>query len=342
VAILNPKNDPKSENPGTLKILIVLTPRFSMLALTGCLEVFCAANKLSEKRLFSWSFHSVSGNGVVSSTGLPVIVHGGLIAAERTSTIVLIGGDAVPFQADKQLINWIQRHSRIGVCFAALCSASILLAKAGLLNGRRATVHWPFMDYLIEFHPKVDLRPVSYTIHDRFMTAAGGTSSIDLFLEFLERRHGGLISAEVSESLNYTSIRALQEVLRTDLPSRRQIRHPKLIKAINIMENSVEEPVSPATVADTIGISTRQLERLFKAILTTSPKKFYIELRLSRSYQLLISSDMSVIEIAIATGFKSASHFAKIFRARYGASAYQIRLGKSASSTKAHSRKPSV
>jgi transcriptional regulator GlxA family with amidase domain len=102
------------------------------------------------------------------------------------------------------------------------------------------------------------------------------------------------------------------------LPARLGVRHPKLVKVIKLMEESLEEPIARAKLANAVGLSSRQLERLFRKYLGRTPTRYYLELRLNRARLLLLQTDMSVLDVALACGFVSASHFSKCFREFFG------------------------
>ena len=105
---------------------------------------------------------------------------------------------------------------------------------------------------------------------------------------------------------------------RVSLQSRHGMRNAHLVRAIGMMEESIEEPRSPSCIAESLRISTRQLERLFGRYLNSTPKHYFMELRLHRARNLLVQTDQSITEIAMACGFRSTSHFTKTFRAFYG------------------------
>ncbi|MEP5416058.1 MAG: helix-turn-helix domain-containing protein, partial [Lentilitoribacter sp.] len=156
-------------------------------------------------------------------------------------------------------------------------------------------------------------------------TTAGGTSSIDLLLKILADDHGEELASVVADQLIYSSIRTDQDTQRLSIPSRIGVRHPKLSQVIQMMEQNLEEPISPSVLASDVGMSTRQLERLFRRYLNRSPKRYYMELRLQKARNLLMQTDMSVINVALACGFTSPSHFSKCYRSHYNTTPYRER-----------------
>jgi transcriptional regulator GlxA family with amidase domain len=219
----------------------------------------------------------------------------------------------------------LRKESRKGVQVGGLCTAAYVLAKAGLLDGKRATIHWENADSFEEEFDEVELTKSVFVVDGNRMTTAGGTSSIDMMLKLIASDHGEDLANAVADQLIYSSIRTDQDTQRLSVPTRIGVRHPKLSQVIQMMEHNIEEPISPAILARDVGMSTRQLERLFRRYLNRSPKRYYMELRLQKARSLLMQTDMSVINVALACGFASPSHFSKCYRAQYATTPYRER-----------------
>ena len=210
-----------------------------------------------------------------------------------------------------------------------MCTAAFTLARAGILDGKRATTHWENQDSFSEEFVEVDLTKSVFIIDGNRMTTAGGTSSIDLFLKIIADDHGEELANAVADQMIYSSIRTDQDSQRLSVPTRIGVRHPKLSLVIQMMEKNIEEPISPSVLAKDVSMSTRQLERLFRRYLDRSPKRYYMELRLQKARNLLMQTDMSVINVALACGFASPSHFSKCYRTHYDTTPYRERGSKS-------------
>jgi transcriptional regulator GlxA family with amidase domain len=200
-----------------------------------------------------------------------------------------------------------------------------VLAKAGLLDGKRATIHWENHDAFLEEFEEVTLTKSIFVIDGNRMTTAGGTASIDLMLSLIADEHGEKLANAVADQQIYSTIRTDQDTQRLSVPTRIGVRHPKLSQVIQMMEGNIEEPISPSILAREVGMSTRQLERLFRRYLSRSPKRYYMELRLQKARNLLMQTDMTVINVALACGFASPSHFSKCYRAHYQTTPYRER-----------------
>ncbi len=301
----------------------VLLPNFSMMPVTAAVEPLRIANRLAEKQIYDWQMLTVDGEAVSASNGLTISADGGLADVRERSCIVVCGGVDIQKHASKALLNWLRKMARQGVDVGSLCTACFVLAKASLLNNYRCTIHWENMPSFAEAFPEIEVSGSLFEIdRDRF-TCAGGTAAIDMMLAVISAQHGPDLAAAVAEQIIHSPIRHHSEHQRMSLPARIGARHPKLIGIIERMEDNLEEPLSPSTLAKEVGLSTRQLERLFRRYLDRSPKRYYLELRLKKARLLLLQTDMSVINVALACGFSSPSHFSKCYRAFYGRTPYR-------------------
>ena len=238
---------------------------------------------------------------------------------------MLCGGTSIQEATTKKLIGWLRREARRGLTIGGLCTAAYPMAKAGLLDEKKATIHWENQDSFAEEFLEVELTKTVFVCDGNRYTTAGGTSSIDLLLKIIADEHGEELANAVADQMIYSSIRTDQDTQRLSVPTRIGVRHPKLSKVIQMMEINIEEPISPSILAKDVGMSTRQLERLFRRYLDRSPKRYYMELRLQKARNLLMQTDMSVINVALACGFASPSHFSKCYRAHYDTTPYRER-----------------
>lgn len=305
--------------------VFVLMPNFTMLCFAAALESLRIANRMSGKELFSWTLAGEGGDSITCSAGTEFKVNRDLDEVSRNDTVLLCGGIDVQAATTKKMLNWIRREARRGATIGGLCTASYTLAKAGLLDGKKATIHWENQDSFMEEFEDVELTKSVFVVDGNRYTTAGGTSSIDLMLKLIADSFGEDLANAVADQLIYSSIRTDQDTQRLSVPTRIGVRHPKLSKVIQMMENNIEEPISPSILAKDVGMSTRQLERLFRRYLNRSPKRYYMELRLQKARNLLMQTDMSVINVALACGFASPSHFSKCYRSHYSTTPYRER-----------------
>lgn len=307
------------------RFVFVLLENFTMLCFASAVESLRIANRMAGHELYSWRIVGEGGDVMRCSAGTTFQLDGDLEELVRDDTILVCGGIDVAAATTKRLLNWLRREARRGAAVGGLCTAGYSLAKAGLLDGKRATIHWENHDSFAEEFDEVELTKSVFVVDGNRFTTAGGTASIDLMLKFIADDWGEELAGAVADQLIYTTIRTDQDTQRLSVPTRIGVRHPRLSQVIQMMEANIEEPISPSVLARDVGLSTRQLERLFRRYLNRSPKRYYMELRLQKARNLLMQTDMSVINVALACGFASPSHFSKCYRAQYNTTPYRER-----------------
>lgn len=300
------------------RIGFILLPRFSMIAFTAAVEPLRLANRSAGRELYRWELYSTDGKPVAASNGIELTPRGDLTAAEEVEVILLCTGIEVHAIGDKGLFNWLRRMDRKGVEIGALCTGAHILARAGLLDGYRCTLHWENLPAFTEEFPEIEVSMELFEIDRNRFTCAGGTAAIDMMLNVISMQHGHELAAKVADQFMHERIRDQHDHQRMGLPARLGVRHPKLLCVIELMERNLEEPLSRLGLAREAGLSTRQLERLFRKYLNRSPARYYLELRLNKARLLLLQTNMSVIDVALACGFVSASHFSKCYRDYFG------------------------
>lgn len=307
------------------RFIFLLLDRFTMLSFAGAIEPLRIANRVLGFEAYAWKLAGENGVESTCSNGASFKLDMGLDEIEREDTVLVCGGIDVQQATTRPILNWLRREARRGVAIGGLCTASYTVAKAGLLDGKRATIHWENQDSFLEEFEDVRLTKSVFVIDGNRMSTAGGTASIDMMLKLIAEDHGEDVANTVADQLIYSSIRTDQDTQRLSIPTRIGVRHPKLSQVIQMMETAIEDPISPADLAEDVGMSTRQLERLFRRYLNRSPKRYYMELRLQKARNLLMQTDMSVINVALACGFASPSHFSKCYRAHYKTTPYRER-----------------
>ncbi len=300
------------------RIGFLLVPRLSLIAFTSAVEALRLANRAAGRALYAWKLVSVDGRPVTTSSGVVLHPEGGLEAAEDCQTIVVCSGVEVHRFDDRPLRSWLRRAGRTGIDLGALCTGSHLLARAGLLDGYRCTIHWENIPGFVEEFPDIEVTSELFEIDRNRFTCSGGTAPLDMMLHMIAMRHGNDLAAAVSDQFIHDRIRGSHDDQRMTLQSRIGVRDAKLISAISQMEANIEEPLSCVEIAAEVGLSTRQIERLFRKHLDVTPMHYYLEVRLRRARQLLLHTSMSVMAVALACGFVSASHFSKRYREHFG------------------------
>jgi transcriptional regulator GlxA family with amidase domain len=322
---VTPARPAQSGAPRRRHFVFLLLDNFTMMSFAAAIEPLRLANWVSSNEVYSWSLVSADGLPVACSNGTVVQVDSGLGEVARDDLVLVCGGVHVRETLSPGLLSWLRTIARRGPVIGGLCTGAHVLAEAGLLDGRRATIHWENHDGFAEDFSEVELTKSVFVIDGNRVTAAGGTASIDLVLTLIADDHGKELANAVADQLIYTAIRTDRDRQRLSIPTRIGVRHPKLAQVVERMEAQIEDPVSPADLALDVGMSTRQLERLFRRYLNRSPKRYYMELRLAKARNLLMQTDLSIINVALACGFASPSHFSKCYRAQYGTTPYRER-----------------
>ncbi|MFN3825727.1 MAG: GlxA family transcriptional regulator [Pseudorhodobacter sp.] len=322
---LSKKATPHVKAAAPRRFVFLLLDRFTMLSFASAIEPLRITNRVMAQPAYTWVLAGDGPGEVSCSNGAAFKLDIGLGEIDREDTVLVCGGIDVQRATTKPVLNWLRREARRGVAIGGLCTGAWALAKAGLLDGKRATIHWENQDGFLEEFEQVKLTKSIFVIDGNRMSTAGGTASLDMMLKIIAADHGDEVANTVADQLIYSTIRTDQDTQRLSIPTRIGVRHPKLSQVIQMMEAAIEEPISPADLAEDVGMSTRQLERLFRRYLNRSPKRYYMELRLQKARNLLMQTDMSVINVALACGFASPSHFSKCYRAHYSTTPYRER-----------------
>lgn len=296
----------------------LLLPRFSMMAFTAAVEPLRSANRMSGTQLYRWHLVSRDGGPVRASNGLDVMAQAAIDRVAACETLFVCGGlDAHRFD-DRHTMAWLRRMARHGGTMGALCTGSYLLARAGLLSGYRCTIHWEELEAFTEAWPQLDVSDDLFEIDRNRITCSGGTAALDLMLHLIALRHGAELAGKVSEQFIHERIREAHDHQRMALQSRLGVSEPKLLAAIGAMEAHLEETLPLPGIAAAVALSPRQLERLFKKHLGRTPSRYYRELRLHRARLMLMQDRASILSVALAAGFVSASHFSRRYREYFG------------------------
>ncbi len=307
------------------RIVFFLTDEFSHLAFSCAVEPLRIANLISGKDLYEWSLHSEDGESVTSSNGSTTLVDGDFASVPKCHRLLVLSGINMRAHVSRPLLSSLRRERAKGTDIGALCSGAWILAEAGFLDGQKAAIHWEYHDSFMEEFPNVNLVRSVFVADEKHITASGGTAAADLILHLIEADHGEDLALDVADQMVYIAVRNATAEQRVSLQSRNGIRNKHLIGAIRIMRDQIDAPVPPSEIASELGISTRQLERLFGKYLNSTPKKYYVEMRLDRARKLLLQTEDSVTDIAMACGYESPGHFAKVYRARFGVSPHAQR-----------------
>ena len=295
----------------------LLLPNFSLIALSSAVDPLRLANMALGQRVFDYVTLGVSAEPVLSSDGIRVLPDQVMGESDRFDTVFVIGPNPIPKQGYADITRWLRRLAAQGIVLGGIDTGCYVLAKAGLLKGYRCTIHWEDRDTLLAEFPDLLVSSRLFEIDRDRYTCSGGVSPLDLMTFVLRRPPGNRELAQQVSDLLVSYQRSPDE--NQSLPLRyRYANIPEvLLEALEIMESNVEEPLSPGEIADYLKISRRQLERLFRDYLLTSPAKKYLETRLAHARRSVLRTNRRIEDIAAACGFASTAHFIARYRAQY-------------------------
>ncbi len=309
------------------QIHFLLIPNFSMIAFSSAIEALRLANRALGRTAYEWRLISEDGHPVQASNRVMLSVDSTLDQvlnevthpSDSSMVIVCSGVDVENFH-HRCVFSWLRRMHKRGVSVGGLCTGAWILAEAGLLEDRSCAIHWEMIPSFAERFPDVNVKSSLFEVDNDIFTCAGGTVALDMMLYFIGLRFGTEMAEKVCEVCLMDRVRPANDRQRLPIGSRLGIQNPRLLTIIEIMEANVAEPVSLAQISQSTGISRRHIERLFRHHLGRSPARYYLEVRLERARRLLRHSNLPIIEVAVASGFVSASHFSKRYREYFGRS----------------------
>jgi transcriptional regulator GlxA family with amidase domain len=297
---------------------LFLIDGFALMSYAAVIEPFRAAKNLAGRQLYRWTHISVDGRPVCASNGASVLADRAVGRPLACDTLfVFAGGDPAAF-SDVKTFAWLRRLARSNVRLAGVSGGPFLLARAGLLDGYRATIHWNHRPAFLDAFPTLAIEPSLYVIDRRRLTCAGGTAGLDLAIELIEQEHGQKLAADVSEWFIRTEPRAADKSQRLSLRERVGVSNDRVLKVLAEMEARLEEPADRKQLAKLAGLSLRQLERLFSAALGQTIGECYLRIRLEEAAELLRNTGMTITAVSVACGFQNGSHFSRAFKARFG------------------------
>lgn len=314
-------------------IVFFLVPDFSMIAFATAIEPLRLANRMLGYESYRWRLSSVDGKPVSASNGVECAVTSSLdderrmlMGPDKPSMIFVCSGVNVERYNNKSVFALLREEYNRGVSVGGLCTGAHILAAAGLLSGKRCAIHWENLPGFSESFPKANVFADLFEIDSNIYTCAGGTAALDMMVKLIGDDHDENLVNRVCEQALTDRVRNQQDRQRLPLRARLGVQNSKVLTIIELMESHLSEPLSLLDIADGVDLSRRQIERLFRHEMGRSPARYYLEIRLDRARHLLIQSSLPVVEVAVACGFVSASHFSKCYREIYGRSPQQERI----------------
>ncbi|WP_342594941.1 GlxA family transcriptional regulator [Salinicola lusitanus] len=320
------------------RVGFVMLPGFSLLAQACAIEPLIVANTLSGRRLYAATTFGIDGRAVKSVAQLSFSPESVAGSDARHLDMLFVcapapdGAGAVE-ESGETLIHWLHRLASRGVMLGGIAGGTHWLARAGVMDGYRASIPYASADAFTRTFPKIHVSHQLFEIDRDRLSCGGGTAAMDMLMTLIGQQQGAGLAQRISEHFVCERIRMADEPQQTSLRSRLGHAPQSLVDAVALMEANIEEPLTTHELSAHLGISRRQLERLFKKHLQAVPSRYYLNLRLQRARKLLRESDQAVGEIALAHGFSSGAHFSTAYRHHFGISPRDERLGLAAQAT---------
>jgi AraC family carnitine catabolism transcriptional activator len=310
---------PADQAPAVLtRVAFLVVPRFNMTTMMTMIEVMRIANYLSPTPLYQWEVMSFDGEQITASNGFSVPARKPDEHVHRNDMLFVMGSWNAETYRNPQTLAWIRRQARGGRRVCSVELGCYLVARAGLLAGKRATTHWSWMSGFGEKFDEVSVSEQLFTIDGQIMTCSGGLAGVDLMLRLVGDAHGERLAGEIADQMLYHPIRPGTAPQRRTIGRSMEALAPMVREAITLIERNIAEPMTVPAIAAELGVSQRQLERQFKANIGCTVVQFGLLLRLQHARVLLLATDLSVREIATASGFNTLSHFAYSFGKCFG------------------------
>ena len=315
----------EQDSPDSKHFAFLMIDQFSMLCLSAAIDPLRSANRMSGKPVYNWTMVSIDGEPVKASNGMVVQVDESIDSLGACDILFVCAGYRTEVPGQSHMLAKLRERSRRGGAIGALSIGSHILAQAGLLNDYECTIHWENRASFQEAFPNVNCTGHVFEIDRNRFTSAGGTTSIDLMLSIINTDLGPDLANEVANQFQHERIRTNEDRQRVGPERDLAGKSEKLQRAAELMANHLEEPLAALEIARRVGLSLRQVERLFLRHLSCTPGRYYMRVRLERARELLRHSNAPILDVALSTGFTSHSYFAQSYRTHFGCSPSQER-----------------
>lgn len=312
-------------SPLPLDIAVLVLPRASILEVASVLDPLRNANRQMGHEGFRWRIVTPDGGPVPLTCGIELPSRGDLAAADGADALIVIAGYSQAEVATRTLIAALRRAAGRFRAIGGVDAGPWVMARAGLLDGHRATVHWEDLEDFAAAFPAIEVVPDRFVISGNRFTAAGAVPAADLMLHLIGARCGAAVAGQVADSFLYDSRADGARPQRPGLVP--GARNPRLSAALTLMGQHLDDPLPLVVVARAQGIGARRLEQVFRAGLGQGPGAAYLELRLQAARRMMADTAHPIQEIALRCGFADRSSFSRAFRRRFGLAPRVARRG---------------
>ena len=300
-----------------LSVTYLILPESSLMSVASALDPLRAANRMARRTLFTWQIASFDGGPLRTTCGVEVPADLRLSAAAGGDLLVVVGGFNHDRHVGKPERLMLRRCARRYGALAAVETGSWVLARAGLLDNRSATIHWETQEDFQAAFPFVEVKPDRFVVDGEILTAGGASPTFDLMLHIIRARYGYPLALEVASAFIYEGTKTAAEAQHLVALGRLSGDEPRVAEAIRLMESHLDEPLPVAAIARRLGMSVRTLDSLFQRALGSTPGRFYLRLRLQAARRLVLDTRLPMQEIALRAGFGSLAAFSRSFKASF-------------------------
>jgi AraC family carnitine catabolism transcriptional activator len=307
----------------TRRIALCLCPGFPLYSVAAALDVMRHANRFAGKKYYRWTFLSEDDEAVTDSNGISLSPGSDVADTGAFDLAFIVAGFDASQIAQPRLCAWLAKQARAGRIVGGISNGAFTLARTGLLNQYSATTHWEDFESFCVLYPEVRARYQRFVIDRNRISCAGGSATLDLFLELARQDLGNEIALKISRQMLLQE----QSVVLPGAASRRPDRHysPPVQRALSLIEAGVGQSITVNELAVRIGISRRELLRLFKRELNNTPSRVLGQRRLDRARSLILNTGLPMATIAESVGFSSQSHLTSSYHAQFGITPAQQR-----------------
>lgn len=299
-------------------MVFIVVPRFNITTLITMIETIRIANYLTPAPMFSWEIASFDGAKVAASNGMTTTVEVASDNLRPAEFVFVLGSWGTESYTNRQLTAWLRKRARAGERVCGVELGSYIVARAGLLDDKPATMHWSWLNGFKESFDRIAVQECLFTLDSKVMTCSGGLAGVDLMLRLIEEISGSSISGGIADQMLHHPIRSAGAPQRSTMGRSTETMLPLVREAMTLIEDNIEEPLTVPEIANLLDVSQRQLERQFKKHVGCTVVQFGLLRRLQNARLLLISTELSIRQIATASGFNTLSHFAYSFGKFFG------------------------
>lgn len=294
-------------------------PKYSMIALSGAIDVLRMANQLSGSQRYRWSTYSLNETAVFASNGITARPSKPFDLSDPLPDVLFVcGGWDVRDAVDARLKQLLSSLAERNVALGGLCTGAYALMACNLLNGYRCAVHWEALPEMHAEFPNVRFVEQIFVIDRDRLTCTGGTAPLDMMLHVVAEDLGPVMAMNISHQFSIEFIRSGSDPQPIPIPSRIGFSRAELVESVRLMEANIDEPLSVPELARLVGMSERQLQRVFMESIKTSPKQYYLGIRLKHARKLIRTSGIPISNVPQMCGFSTTTHFSHAFRSFFG------------------------